>query len=126
MGLKDDIYTALITNIQPEGVEENFNFTDKANQKVETLAQDLTNAIINWVQSQEFTITSLNATQLNAPVITPTGPGTAPMITVKVDENSAAPDNPLSGVESLSRGLGNLNQSKTLLSVCLSTFQIYR
>ena len=102
MGLKDDIYTALITNIQPEGVEENFNFTDKANQKVETLAQDLTNAIINWVQSQEFTITSLNATQLNAPVITPTGPGTAPMITVKVDENSAAPDNPLSGVESLS------------------------
>ena len=45
MGLKDDIYTALITNIQPEGVEENFDFTDKANRKVETLAQDLTNAI---------------------------------------------------------------------------------
>jgi len=102
MGLKDDIYTALITNIQPDSVEENFDFTDKANQKVETLAQNLTDAIVNWVQAQTFVVTSLNATQLNAPVITPIGPGTAPMITVKVDENSAAPDNPLSGVESLS------------------------
>ena len=97
MGLKDDIYTALITNIQPEGVEENFDFTDKANRKVETLAQDLTNAIINWVQSQEFTITSMQASQVGIP--TPFGP--IPLATVKIDENSAAPDNPLSGVESL-------------------------
>jgi len=77
MGLKDDIYTALITNIQPDSVEENFDFTDKANQKVETLAQNLTDAIVNWVQAQTFVVTSLNATQLattTAPSLTvPTG-----------------------------------------------------
>ena len=98
MGLKDDIYNALLKNLG----EENVTATSNSQGKIDTLAQDLTNSIITFIQTQEFTITSLNATQLNAPVITPTGPGTAPMITVKVDENSAAPDNPLSGVESLS------------------------
>ena len=98
MGLKDDIYNALTKNLG----EENVTATSNSQGKIDTLAQDLTDSIITFIQAQEFTITSLNATQLNAPVITPTGPGTAPMITVKVDENSAAPDNPLSGVESLS------------------------
>lgn len=98
MGLKDDIYNALLKNLG----EENVTATSNSQGKIDTLAQDLTDSIITFIQAQEFTITSLNATQLNAPVITPTGPGTAPMITVKVDENSAAPDNPLSGVESLS------------------------
>ena len=98
MGLKDDIYNSLTKNLG----EENVTATSNSQGKIDTLAQDLTDSIITFIQAQEFTITSLNATQLNAPVITPTGPGTAPMITVKVDENSAAPDNPLSGVESLS------------------------
>ncbi len=43
----------------------------------------------------------MNATQLNVPVITPVGPGTAAKVTVKVDENSQAVDNPLSGAESM-------------------------
>ena len=97
MGLKDDIYNSLVKNLG----EDNVTATPKSQEKVDTLAQDLTDSIIKFIQAQEFTITSLNATQLNAPVVTPTGPGTAPIITVKVDENSSAPDNPLSGVESL-------------------------
>tara|TARA_R100000027_G_C2164318_1_gene68716 strand:+ start:55 stop:396 length:342 start_codon:yes stop_codon:yes gene_type:complete len=101
MGLKDDIFTALITNIQPDNPGENFDLSDKAIDKVDTLAQDLTNAIVNFIQAQTFTITKLNATQLNVPVITPTGPGTAAKVTVKVDENSQAVDNPLSGAESM-------------------------
>ena len=101
MGLKDDIFTALITNIQPDNPGENFGLSDKAIDKVDTLAQDLTNAIVNFIQAQTFTITKLNATQLNVPVITPTGPGTAAKVTVKVDENSQAVDNPLSGAESM-------------------------
>ena len=101
MGLKDDIFTALITNIQPDNPGENFDFSDKAIDKVDTLAQDLTNAIVNFIQAQTFTITKLNATQLNVPVITPTGPGTAAKVTVKLDENSQAVDNPLSGAESM-------------------------
>tara|TARA_Y100000022_G_C12975686_1_gene251162 strand:+ start:48 stop:389 length:342 start_codon:yes stop_codon:yes gene_type:complete len=101
MGLKDDIFAALITNIQPDNPGENFGLSDKAIDKVDTLAQDLTNAIVNFIQAQTFTITKLNATQLNVPVITPTGPGTAAKVTVKVDENSQAVDNPLSGAESM-------------------------
>ena len=101
MGLKDDIFAALITNIQPDNIGDNFDLSDKAVDKVDTLAQDLTNAIVNFIQAQTFTITKLNATQLNVPVITPTGPGTAAKVTVKVDENSQAVDNPLSGAESM-------------------------
>ena len=39
----------------------------------------------------------MQASQVGIP--TPFGP--IPLATVKIDENSAAPDNPLSGVESL-------------------------
>ena len=99
MGLKTDIFDALKKNIEPSNPGENYEFNDGG--KLDTLAQDLTNAIVNFIQAQTFTITKLNATQLNVPVITPTGPGTAAKITVKVDENSQAVDNPLSGAESM-------------------------
>ena len=91
MGLKDEIFEALVGNIQPDNPGENFTFSDVAVDKVE----------VKWVQAQTFIITSLNATQLNVPVITPVGPGTAAKVTVKIDENSAAVDNPLSGTESM-------------------------
>ena len=100
MGLKTDIFDALKKNIEPNNSGENYEFNDGG--KLDTLAQDLTNAIVNFIQAQAFTITKLNATQLNVPVITPTGPGTAAKVTVKVDENSQAVDNPLSGAESMS------------------------
>ena len=99
MGLKSDIYDALKTNIEPGNPGENYVFED--NGKVDALAQGLTDAIVKWVQAQTFIITSLNATQVNVPVITPVGPGTAAKVTVKIDENSAAVDNPLSGAESM-------------------------
>ena len=99
MGLKTDIFDALKKNIEPSNPGENYEFNDGG--KLDTLAQDLTNAIVNFIQAQTFTITKLNATQLNVPVITPTGPGTAAKVTVKVDENSQAVDNPLSGAESM-------------------------
>tara|TARA_E500000331_G_scaffold259548_1_gene250397 strand:+ start:366 stop:731 length:366 start_codon:yes stop_codon:yes gene_type:complete len=110
MGLKDDIYNALTKNLG----EENVTATSNSQGKIDTLAQDLTDSIITFIQAQEFTVTSLNATQVatttapGAAVGVPPGtpllipPITIPKITVKIDENSAAPDNPLSGVESLS------------------------
>ena len=91
MGLKTDIFDALKKNIEPSNPGENYEFNDGG--KLDTLAQDLTYAIVNFIQAQAFTITKLNATQLNVPVITPTGPGTAAKVTVKVDENSHAVDN---------------------------------
>ena len=99
MGLKTDIFDALKKNIEPSNPGENYEFNDGG--KLDTLAQDLSNAIVEFIQAQTFTITKLNATQLNVPVITPVGPGTAAKVTVKVDENSQAVDNPLSGAESL-------------------------
>ena len=99
MGLKTDIFDALKKNVEPSNPGENYEFNDGG--KLDTLAQDLSNAIVEFIQAQTFTITKLNATQLNVPVITPTGPGTAAKVTVKVDENSQAVDNPLSGAESI-------------------------
>ena len=69
--------------------------------EIDAMSKELTNHIVEFIQAQTFTVTSLNATQVNAAVVTPTGPGTAPIITVKVDEDNTASDNPLSGVESI-------------------------
>jgi hypothetical protein len=101
MGLKDEIFEALIGSIQPDNMSEDFVFSDVGVDKVDVLAQGLTDAIVKWVQAQTFIVTSLNATQVNVPVITPAGPGTAAKVTVKIDENSQAADNPLSGAESM-------------------------
>ena len=99
MGLKTDIFNALKKNVEPSNPGENYEFNDGG--KLDTLAQDLSNAIVEFIQAQTFTITKLNATQLNVPVITPVGPGTAAKVTVKVDENSQGVDIPLSGAESM-------------------------
>ena len=99
MGLKTDIFDALKKSVEPSNPSENYEFNDGG--KLDDLAENLTNAIVKFIQAQTFTVTKLNATQLNVPVITPTGPGTATKVTVKVDENSQAVDNPLSGTESI-------------------------
>ena len=99
MGLKTDIFDALKKNVEPSNPGENYEFNDGG--KLDNLAQDLTDAIVNFIQAQTFIVTKLNATQLNVSVVTPTGPGTAAKVTVKVDENSQAVDNPLSGAESM-------------------------
>ena len=101
MGLKSDIYDVLKTNIEPDNPGENYVFSD--NGKVDVLAQGLTDAIVKFIQAQTFTITKLNASQGAVPVVTPVGPGTIPMITVKIDEHGQGVDNPLGGgkVESM-------------------------
>lgn len=101
MGLKSDIYDVLKANIEPDNPGENYVFDD--NGKVDVLAQGLTDAIVTWVQAQTFTVTKLNASQGAVPAITPVGPGTIPMITVKIDDQGQGVDNPMGGgkVESM-------------------------
>ena len=65
--------------------------------EIDAMSKELTNHIVEFIQAQTFTVTSLNATQIAVP--SPTGP--IPKITVKVDEDNTASDNPLSGVESI-------------------------
>lgn len=101
MGLKSDIKKAFLNNLDNSVRDENYEVSSAADVRVDKLAEDISKAIIGWVKAQTFIITSLNATQVNVPVVTPVGPGVAPKVTVKIDENSQAVDNPLSGVESM-------------------------
>ena len=72
MGLKDNIFEALVTNIQPDELGEIFSFSDKAIDKVEKLAEDLSGAIVKWVEAQTFTIEEAECT-INIPKITSAG-----------------------------------------------------
>ena len=76
MGLKENIAAAFIKNLQPTQTGENFNFDDKAIDKIDVLAEDLTDAIITFIQSQTFTVTKLKMTSVGTTVMTPVGPGT--------------------------------------------------
>jgi hypothetical protein len=118
MGLKSNIYQALIENIQPDEPGENFNFSDKAVEKIDKLAQSLEDAIVEFITSQTFRITKMQASQMNISGITAAGvtvgpPSphtvppisvTVPSVTVKIDEDGSATDNLKAGgnVESLS------------------------
>jgi len=117
MGLRADIYDAFEKNLGKKYLDADA----KGKKKVEDLAEDLTSAIVKFIQAQTFTVTKLNATQLrtttlesktipipgalqppNAPTVPSTIPPlTIPKITVKVDENNQAVDNQLSGAESM-------------------------
>ena len=75
MSLRADIYNAIAENlsyIDNDGNE--INPADELGRggKVDKLAFDLTKAITDYVARQEFVIT-----EMNAPVMTPTGPGVA-------------------------------------------------
>ena len=99
MGLKSDIYDALVKNLG----EEHITNSSEGQKKVDTLADDLSIAIRDFILAQTFTITKLNASQGAVPVVTPVGPGTIPMITVKIDDQGQGVDNPMAGgkVESM-------------------------
>ena len=75
-GLKDNIFEALVTNITPDNPGENFDFSDKAMDKVEKLAEDLSGAIVKWVEAQTFTIEEAECT-INIPKISSLVTGTA-------------------------------------------------
>ena len=93
MGLKSDIYAAFEKNLG----EDNVNATSDGQKKVDELADDLSKAVIAFIQAQKFTITKMNASQQAVP----STPAAVPLITVKIDERGPAPDNAFSGVESM-------------------------
>ena len=68
--------------------------------EIDAMSKELTNHIVEFIQAQTFTITSMNATQLAIPVTTPSGPGVT-NVTVKIDEDNTAADNAFAGVESI-------------------------
>ena len=115
MGLKGDIYKALVKNLG----EEFINDSTKGQKKVDVLANDLSIAIRDFIKAQTFTVTKLQASQqavtttpsLTIPTGIPQPPGAPtvpsnipslviPNITVKIDENAQASDNAYSGTES--------------------------
>jgi len=57
MGLKSDIYKALVKNLG----EEHIKNSPEGKAKVDTLATDLRDAIINFITKQEFNITEMEA-----------------------------------------------------------------
>ena len=61
MGLKDEIFEALVGSIQPDNPGEDFIFSDAGVNKVDTLAEELRDAIVKWVKAQTFQITDMEA-----------------------------------------------------------------
>ena len=57
MGLKDDIYKAFEKNLGKEFVDAD----KKSQKKVNDLAEDLRNAIVNFIVKQDFNITEMEA-----------------------------------------------------------------
>ena len=57
MGLKSDIYKAFEKNLGEDFV----NATKESKQKVDDLAEDLRNAIIDFIVKQDFNITEMEA-----------------------------------------------------------------
>lgn len=96
MALKSDIETALLQNLTPTK-DENFKFSEEGAKKIDELSMQLTIAIRDFIQAQTFTVTKLNASQVGVP----STPAAVPIVTVKVDENNQAVDNPASGLESM-------------------------
>ncbi len=75
MGLRADIYNAIAENLTYTDSDGNIvNPADKLGEggKIDKLAYDLAKAVTDYVARQEFVIT-----EMNAPVITPTGVGVA-------------------------------------------------
>ena len=79
MGLKSDIYDAMVKNLG----EEHISNSSEGQAKVDTLATDLRNAIINFITKQDFNITEMEAPinflpgtiSVSGGVSTPAAPG---------------------------------------------------
>ena len=105
MGLKTDILKALEKNLTHieivDGKSETVKPPTKEFSKLDILATDLMLAIKDFIKVQTFTVTKLEASQLGVKTVGAPGPHLIPKITVKVDENGQARDNPASGLESM-------------------------
>jgi len=107
VGLKSDIYDALEKNIGKEHIKN----SPEGKAKVDTLADDLSKAIRDFILAQTFRVDKLNASggpvsvspaplmstpaAVGAPVFTTVPP--IPMITVEVDKDGQATGNPTGG-----------------------------
>ena len=67
MGLKTDIENAFLKNIKVDK-DPDYEVSAEGQEKVSELAQDLSDAIVNWVTKQEFRVD-----KLSAPVFIPVG-----------------------------------------------------
>ena len=94
MGLKSDIYDALVKNLG----EEYINNSSDGQKKIDTLANDLSIAIRDFILAQTFRVDKLTAS--DGPVSTspilpvpsaggpvPVPPRTIPVVTVDVDKD---------------------------------------
>jgi hypothetical protein len=59
MGLRTDIYDALVTNLGKEYIDN----SPEGQKKVKDLSDALRDAIVKWVQAQTFTVTELEMSQ---------------------------------------------------------------
>jgi len=79
MGLKDDIYNALVKNLTPDNPAPDFEMSPAGKDKVNVLAIDLTKAIVNWVTNETFRVDKLSAPVLQGVI---SGNPTAPVLVV--------------------------------------------
>ena len=111
MGLKENIAAAFITNLKPAQTEGDFELSEKAIAKIDGLAENLTAAIIKFIQAQTFTVTKLKMTSvgntttpavLGAPsaIIGADGVPGKMFVEMAGTEEGVATTNPLSAVES--------------------------
>ena len=113
MGLKSDIYDALVKNLG----EEHITNSSEGQKKVDTLADDLSIAIRDFILAQTFRVDKLtmNYTSKGSPVTLPAVPGPAasaqiiPHLPFGIDKNGQSPSNPMAG------GLNDSNTSEVRL-----------
>ena len=115
MGLKSDIYDALEKNIGKEHIKN----SPEGKAKVDTLADDLSKAIRDFILAQTFRVDKLNASTgpvktLPGVTVGAPGPHTVPpipigILTVEVDKDGQGTGNPVGG------GLPQSNASEVKL-----------
>ena len=104
MGLKGDIYKALVKNLG----EEHIDNSSVGQKKVDTLAEDLANAILDFLTDKDRCVLkvdklTMNYTSQGSPVTVPMVPGPAasaqiiPHLPFGVDKNGQSPSNPMGG-----------------------------
>ena len=104
MGLKTDIYKALEKNIGKEHIKN----SPEGKAKIDTLAEDLANAILDFLTDKDRCVLkvdklTMNYTSQGSPVTVPMVPGPAasaqiiPHLPFGVDKDGQSPSNPMGG-----------------------------
>ena len=112
MGLETNIYKAFEKNlkyIDNDGKEVNpLNDSEKGQEKIDVLAEDLANAILDFLTDKKRCVLkvdklTMNYTSQGSPVTVPMIPGPAasaqiiPHLPFGVDKNGQSPSNPMGG-----------------------------